>query len=164
MSPRKDGRQAPDDSIPTPEPDSGNPRILPLLPLRDTVILPGHVVPLPVGRPRSVAALAEAARKQNDLLLVAQKDPSVEMPGPEDLYGVGTIAAILKMEKQPDGSIRVLVESRARARILGHLTTGIDACMKVRCELMPDEFASPVELEAIVRPVRALLENYVRLN
>ena len=91
--------------------------ILPLLPLRDVVVFPHMVIPLFVGRPKSIKALEAAMEEGKNVVLVAQKSAANDEPTPEDLYEVGTVASILQMLKLPDGTVKVLVEGVHRARI-----------------------------------------------
>ena len=101
----------------------------PLLPLRDIVVFPGMVVPIFVGRERSVAALEAAMEGDKDIFLLAQLDPSCEEPGGSDLYDVGVIAQILQMLKMPDGTVRVLVEGGANInRIICKLSDVLHVC------------------------------------
>ncbi len=90
---------------------------LPLLPLRDVVVFPHMVIPLFVGRPKSIKALETAMEAGKSILLVAQKSAAKDEPGAEDMYDTGTIANILQMLKLPDGTVKVLVEGMQRARI-----------------------------------------------
>src|SRR5699024_9475676 len=96
---------------------STEPMELPLLPLRDVVVFPHMVIPLFVGRPRSIKALEEAMEGGNNIMLVAQKAASKDEPSAEDLYEIGCAASILQMLKLPDGTVKVLVEGVQRARI-----------------------------------------------
>src|SRR5690625_1671537 len=96
---------------------SKEPIELPLLPLRDVVVFPHMVIPLFVGRPRSIKALELAMENGNTILLVAQKTASKEDPTPDDMYEIGCAASILQMLKLPDGTVKVLVEGVERARI-----------------------------------------------
>ena len=89
----------------------------PLLPLRDIVVFPGMVVPLFVGRDKSVAALEAAMAASKDIVLLAQLDPACDDPEGDDLYDVGVIAQVLQLLKLPDGTVRVLVEGTTRARL-----------------------------------------------
>ncbi|MEZ5694657.1 MAG: LON peptidase substrate-binding domain-containing protein, partial [Altererythrobacter sp.] len=89
----------------------------PLLPLRDIVVFPDMVVPLFVGRDKSVAALEAAMEGNKDIFLLAQLDPGCDDPEADDLYDVGVVAQVLQMLKLPDGTVRVLVEGQARARL-----------------------------------------------
>ena len=88
-----------------------------LLPLRDVIIFPHMVVPLFVGREKSIAALEEAAKNNNELFLVTQKDASVLNPDREDIYNVGTVVNIIQMLRLPDNTVKVLIEGKYRARI-----------------------------------------------
>ncbi|MDG4866502.1 endopeptidase La [Guyparkeria sp. 1SP6A2] len=141
----------------------GSPRQVDVLPLRDVVVYPHMVIPLFVGRPKSVAALDEAVKGSKQLLLVAQKDAEKDDPGIEDLHAVGTLASILQLHKLPDGTIKVLVEGIERVELQsvhdldGHLTAEVHAI-----EAKPVSDEREIELEA-----RALLnqfESYVKLN
>ena len=96
---------------------------LPLLPLRDVVVFPHMVIPLFVGRPKSIKALETAMEAGKSIVLVAQKSAAKDDPGPEDLYGIGSIANILQMLKLPDGTVKVLVEGSQRARICTRSST-----------------------------------------
>src|SRR5690606_39209189 len=89
----------------------------PLLPLRDIVVFPGQVVPLFVGRDKSVAALEAAMTGEKDIFLVTQLEQNIDDPTRDDLYDVGVIAQVLQLLKLPDGTVRVLVEGQARARL-----------------------------------------------
>ena len=93
------------------------PDLLPVLPLKDVVLFPFVIVPLSVSREKSIAAVDAALAEQRILLLLAQKDPSVEEPGPADLYETGTAAAVMRMLKLPDGRIRLLVQGLSRVKI-----------------------------------------------
>src|SRR5512142_525481 len=90
---------------------------LPLLPLRDVVVFPHMVIPLFVGRPKSIKALETAMEAGKSILLVAQKSAAKDEPGPEDMYAIGCVSNILQMLKLPDGTVKVLVEGGTRARI-----------------------------------------------
>src|SRR5512136_1918429 len=91
---------------------------LPLLPLRDVVVFPHMVIPLFVGRPKSIKALDVAMESGKHILLAAQKSTAKDEPGVEDLYNIGSVATILQMLKLPDGTVKVLVEGTQRARIV----------------------------------------------
>ena len=97
---------------------------IPVLPLRDVVVFPYMVMPLFVGRPRSIHSLDEAMNHGKQLLLVSQKQPELEEPGVDDLYDVGTIANIIQLLKLPDGTVKVLVEGQQRAQIYQLEDTG----------------------------------------
>ncbi|MGL5986608.1 MAG: LON peptidase substrate-binding domain-containing protein, partial [Burkholderiales bacterium] len=91
---------------------------LPLLPLRDVVVFPHMVIPLFVGRPKSIKALEAAMEAGKQILLLAQKSAAKDEPSPDDLYDVGTVATVLQMLKLPDGTVKVLVEGTQRAEVL----------------------------------------------
>ena len=93
------------------------PDILPVLPLKDVVVFPFIILPLSVSREKSINAVDAALAEQRIIMLVAQRDAQNETPHPEDLYPVGTVAAIMRMLKLPDGRIRLLVQGLSRARI-----------------------------------------------
>src|SRR5437879_9508037 len=94
------------------------PETLPVLPPKGTVVLPFMVVPLGVGRPKSLAALEAALASDRALLLVAQKEDDLEDPGPDDLYGMGTVCKILQVGKQADGTVQVVVEGVVRGAVV----------------------------------------------
>jgi ATP-dependent Lon protease len=135
---------------------------LPLLPLRDVVVFPHMVIPLFVGRPKSIKALEAAMESGKSVLLVAQKTAAKDEPEVEDLYTVGCIAKILQMLKLPDGTVKVLVEGTQRADV-SHVEDSLEYFM---CEAMPhDSVTSDVpEIEALRRAVVSQFDQYVKLN
>ncbi len=135
---------------------------LPLLPLRDVVVYPHMVIPLFVGREKSIAALERAMADDKQVFLVAQKQPSVDEPGTEDLYQVGSIAQILQILKLPDGTVKVLVEGKQRARV-GDIE---EADGYFQAVATPVELVSPEhrESEALVKTLISGFENYVNLS
>ena len=98
------------------EPNSGPVRV-PLLPLRDIIVFPHMVVPLFVGRQRSIKALEEATQKQSLIFLSSQKDAKTNDPTEEDIYKIGTLGSVVQMLKLPDGTVKVLIEGKRRARV-----------------------------------------------
>ncbi|WP_207061944.1 endopeptidase La [Motiliproteus sp. SC1-56] len=134
---------------------------LPLLPLRDVVVYPHMVIPLFVGREKSIQALEKAMEGDKEILLVAQKNASVDEPGAEDVFEVGTVANILQLLKLPDGTVKVLVEGGYRARI-GELAEGEDGWVAVCEELAVTELGE--EGEVFTRTVLSQFEQYVQLN
>jgi ATP-dependent Lon protease len=135
---------------------------LPLLPLRDVVVFPHMVIPLFVGRPKSIKALESSMEDGKSILLVAQRSAAKDEPGPEDLYQIGCIANILQMLKLPDGTVKVLVEGTQRARI----DRVKDQRALFVAELSPIK-GDPVgshEIEAMRRAVLAQFDQYVKLN
>ncbi|MEX0799337.1 MAG: endopeptidase La [Bacteriovoracaceae bacterium] len=141
---------------------SSNTKNYPLLPLRDVIIFPHMVVPLFVGREKSIAALEKAAKNGNELFLVTQKDASVLNPEREDVYDIGTVVSIIQMLRLPDNTVKVLIEGKHRASIKDFecKTEGYFADV----EQCADEQMNEVELEAIVRSVKNIFESYVKLN
>jgi ATP-dependent Lon protease len=135
---------------------------LPLLPLRDVVVFPHMVIPLFVGRPRSIRALEVAMEAGKSIMLVAQKSAGKDDPSPEDVYEIGCVAGILQMLKLPDGTVKVLVEGAQRARI----TAIEDAESHFTCEVVPIEpdLMQGSETEALRRAIVAQFEQYVKLN
>jgi len=135
---------------------------LPLLPLRDVVVFPHMVIPLFVGRPRSIKALELAMEAGNNIMLVAQKSAGKDDPTPEDLYDIGCAASILQMLKLPDGTVKVLVEGLQRARIQ-HVS---DADTHFMANIVPIVLDADQnsESEALRRTAVAQFEQYVKLN
>jgi len=135
---------------------------LPLLPLRDVVVFPHMVIPLFVGRPRSIRALEAAMEGGKNIMLAAQKSASKDDPTPEDVYEIGCLATILQMLKLPDGTVKVLVEGTQRARVLSIE----DAESHFSSDVMPvlPEEVSGSEVEALRRAIVGQFEAYVKLN
>ncbi|MBA3903432.1 MAG: endopeptidase La [Rhodocyclaceae bacterium] len=135
---------------------------LPLLPLRDVVVFPHMVIPLFVGRPKSIKALETAMEAGKSILLVAQKSAAKDEPGPEDMYDIGCIANILQMLKLPDGTVKVLVEGGQRARV--------ERITDQRVMFVADVVPVPIqdkathEIEAMRRAIIAQFDQYVKLN
>ena len=140
------------------------PSELPVLPLRDIVIYPFMIVPLFVSREKSIRAVDEALAENRMILLASQKDLDKEEPTAEDLYAVGTAAVIMRMLKLPDGRIRILVQGLARAQIESVDATGeyLRSKVSVMQELLPPERS--LEVEALVRNVRASMEKAINLG
>jgi len=133
-----------------------------LLPLRDVIIFPHMVVPLFVGREKSIAALEEAAKNNNELFLVTQKDASVLNPDREDIYNVGTVVNIIQMLRLPDNTVKVLIEGKYRARIDNFEANAEGYWATVeKCVSQTD---SAVNLEATMRSIKSIFEQYVKLN
>ncbi len=145
-------------SLPLYTPDNG---LLPVLPLRDVVVYPHLVIPLFVGRAKSVKALEIASEGNKQILLVAQKSANKDEPDADDLYEVGTIATVLQMLKLPDGTVKVLVEGVQRAKVTGFIET--EACFAAHAELIA-ESVSDIEIQALMRTVFAQFDQYVKLN
>src|SRR3984885_5564227 len=135
---------------------------VPLLPLRDVIIFPHMVVPLFVGREKSINALEECVNKKLDLFLVAQRQATTVSPGEKDIFSVGTLGTILQILRLPDNTVKVLIEGKRRARIIEYSET--DRMIEAEVEELADVVESTVELEALVRSLKATFENYVKLN
>lgn len=136
--------------------------VLPLLPLRDIVIFPYMVVPLLVGRERSVKALDEAMLNDKVILLSAQKNIKQDEPDIDDIYQVGTVATVMQMLKLPEGSFKVLVEGKMRVRIKKVLSS--EGFYKVEIEPLGLQTRKTLEVEALMRAVKDQFEEYVKLN
>jgi ATP-dependent Lon protease len=136
--------------------------LLPLLPLRDIVVFPGMVVPLFVGREKSVAALESAMTGSKDIFLLAQLDPGCDDPDADDLYDVGVIATVLQLLKLPDGTVRVLVEGKSRATLVG---LGPDGGMTVaQVNAVESLGAAGSDVAAMMRSVVEQFGEYAKLN
>jgi len=140
------------------------PEVLPVLPLRDIVIFPFMIVPLYVSRDRSIKAVDQALADNRMILLVAQKRQDDEDPGPEDVYPVGTVALIMRMLKLPDGRIRVLVQGIGRARIQSFEEGHPHLQARVEPVVEPEVKDKGLEVEALMRNVKAALEKSANLG
>lgn len=135
---------------------------IPLLPLRDILVFPSTVVPLFVGREKSIQALEQAMAANKEILLAAQIKAKTNEPSPDDIYRVGTVSTILQLLRLPDGTVKVLVEGQRRARISDFIQT--EEFFFVEAEELPETSSSGVENEALLRTVKMSFDNYVRLN
>ncbi len=140
----------------------GSGDVYPLLPLRDIVVFPHMIVPLFVGREKSILALEEVMNKDHHILLFTQKNAGDDDPTPEGLYETGALAKVLHMLKLPDGTVKVLVEGVSRARIVQF--TDKSEYNEAYSEIIANEEDDPIEVEAVARSVVAEFENYVKLN
>jgi len=138
------------------------PEEVPILPTRGAVIYPYLVVPLFVGRPRSVEALEAAMREDHRIALVAQRNVDVDDPGPDDVYQVGTLAEVVQLLRLPDGTIRVMIEGFERVKITGYPHT--DPYLRARIEALPEIQEPGIETEALVRNVVAQFERLINLG
>ncbi|MGD8341350.1 MAG: endopeptidase La, partial [Gammaproteobacteria bacterium] len=137
-------------------------RRLPVLPLRDVVVYPHMVIPLFVGREKSVVALDSAMASGKEILLVAQTQADVDEPEASDLHEIGTLATILQLLKLPDGTVKVLVEGAERARLTD---LEIDECFTAGCEPLAEvEDSDDKEMDVLSRSVISRFEQYVKLN
>ncbi len=146
-------------TLPSFTPDTG---FLPLLPLRDVVVYPHLVIPLFVGRAKSVKALEIASEGNKQIFLVAQKSANKDEPEASDLYDVGTIASVLQMLKLPDGTVKVLVEGVSRAKLAEFQDT--DDCFTAKAEVIVDDPEDDHEIQALMRTVFTQFDQYVKLN
>ena len=137
-------------------------QIFPVLPLRDIVVFPHMIVPLFVGREKSIHALEEVMRDDKQILLVTQKSAGNDDPGPDDIYRVGTVSSVLQLLKLPDGTVKVLVEGNARAEIEGFLDN--EKFFQVHGKLLPEAPVDSRETDALARAVVGQFEQYVKLN
>jgi ATP-dependent Lon protease len=138
------------------------PAIFPVLPLRDIVVFPHKIVPLFVGREKSVRALEDVGLEERQILLVTQKNPTQDEPGENDIYRIGTLASVVQLLKLPDQTVRVLVEGKQRARIKRFIPNG--NFFQVEAEILPDLVTDDGEIEALARTASAQFDNYVKLN
>jgi ATP-dependent Lon protease len=134
----------------------------PVLPLRDIVVFPHMIVPLFVGRDKSVRALEDVMQDDKQILLVAQKNAGQDDPTPEDIHEVGTIGTVLQLLKLPDGTVKVLVEGSKRARIVAFSDN--EDFFQAEAEIIEEEIEDPKELEALSRSVISQFEQYIKLN
>ena len=137
-------------------------KVYPVLPLRDIVVFPSMIVPLFVGREKSVRALEEVMREDKHILVVTQKNAQEDDPQPDGIYEIGTIASVLQLLKLPDGTVKVLVEGLNRAKIENYVQT--ENYFEAQAEVLPVEGHDAVEAEALARSAVNEFENYVKLN
>lgn len=135
---------------------------IPILPLRDVVVYPHMVIPLFVGREKSIQALEAAMDNGKQILLVAQKSAAKDEPAQEDLYEIGTVSSILQLLKLPDGTVKVLVEGNKRARIINYL--GQEEYFTAQIKELDDEVVDERESEVLVRSLTTQFDQYVKLN
>jgi len=141
---------------------SGSQTRVPLLPLRDIIVFPHMVVPLFVGRQRSIKALEDATQKQSLIFLASQKDAKTNEPSEDDIYRIGTLGTVVQMLKLPDGTVKVLIEGKKRAKIL-RFANNSDFFL-VEVEELSDIVERSTEVEALTREVHTTFENYVKLK
>ncbi|ACK51831.1 ATP-dependent protease La [Methylocella silvestris BL2] len=134
----------------------------PVLPLRDIVVFPHMIVPLFVGREKSIRALEEVMKGDSLILLATQMNASDDDPAPKAIFATGTLASVLQLLKLPDGTVKVLVEGQVRAKVQGYTRT--DDFYEADAEVIDDEPVDKVEVEALARSVVSEFEGYVKLN
>jgi ATP-dependent Lon protease len=150
---KKDGRDGP---------SGGTTMRIPLLPLRDIIVFPHMVVPLFVGRQKSIKALEEAMNKQKFILLAAQREAKTNEPAEEDIYRVGTLGSVVQLLRLPDGTVKVLVEGKKRARVIRYLDQA--EFFLVEAEEIEETCSKTTEIEALTRSINSTFEHYVKLN
>ena len=134
----------------------------PVLPLRDIVVFPHMIVPLFVGREKSIRALEEVVKTDRHILLATQMNAADDDPETSAIHEIGAIASVLQLLKLPDGTVKVLVEGAGRARVRSYLRT--DEFYEATAEVLGDEAGDKVEAEALARSVVTEFESYVKLN
>src|SRR6187397_1227503 len=147
---------------PRPQLQPGETRAYPVLPLRDIVVFPHMIVPLFVGREKSIKALEEVMRSDTFILLATQKNASDDDPATNSIFEVGTLASVLQLLKLPDGTVKVLVEGAQRGKVLKY--TDRSDYYEASAVVLEDTVGDPVEAEALARSVVTEFENYVKLN
>ena len=135
---------------------------VPVLPLREVIVFPHMVVPLFVGREKSIHALEECVEKKKELFLVAQKSATTVNPGEKDIFQIGTLGTILQILRLPDNTVKVLIEGKRRAKML-RFTDG-EQMIEADVEVVQEMSEKGVESEALVRSIKSTFENYVKLN
>jgi ATP-dependent Lon protease len=140
----------------------GSTDVYPVLPLRDIVVFPHMIVPLFVGREKSILALEEVMKADKPILLATQQNAADDDPSTEAIFATGTLARVLQLLKLPDGTVKVLVEGATRARILRYVRT--QGYYEAEAEAIADAPIDPIEAEALSRSVLSEFENYVKLN
>ena len=135
------------------------PQVLPILPLRNTVVFPQQIIPISVGREKSIKLIEEALSDNKLITLVAQRDGKVEDPRPEDLFRWGTVTSVMKVFKMPDGTQSVMVQGLSRAQVLDY--TQVDPFFKALVQPQPEKKVAGVSIEALLGNIRSLFEKIV---
>lgn len=135
------------------------PQVLPILPLRNTVVFPQQIIPISVGREKSIKLIEEALSDNKLITLVAQRDGKVEDPRPEDLFRWGTVTSVMKVFKMPDGTQSVMVQGLSRAQLLDY--TQVDPFLKALVQAQPEKKVEGVSIEALIGNIRSLFEQIV---
>jgi len=135
------------------------PQVLPILPLRNTVVFPQQIIPISVGREKSIKLIEEALSDNKLITLVAQRDGKVEDPRPEDLFRWGTVTSVMKVFKMPDGTQSVMVQGLSRAQLLDY--TQVDPFFKALVQAQPEKKVEGVSIEALIGNIRSLFEKIV---
>src|SRR5690606_1879581 len=158
---KKDIRAMTTSNKPRPPLIAGETKAYPVLPLRDIVVFPHMIVPLFVGREKSIKALEEVMRSDTFILLATQKNASDDDPSTDSIYTVGTLASVLQLLKLPDGTVKVLVEGAARAAVQKYSERS--DYYEADAVVIADDMGDRVEAEAMARSVVTEFENYVKL-
>ena len=138
------------------------PEVLPVLPLRNIVVFPNMIVPLFVGREKSIRALEDVMATDKEILLLAQKDGDVNDPTAQDMHSIGTIGTVLQMLKLPDGTVKVLVEGNRRAKIIGYLEN--ESFFEASAAVLSEQLGDENEMKVLMRSVIKQFDGYVKLN
>ena len=146
------------------DPDTPIPDILPLMPVRDVVVFTDMVLPLFVGREKSLRAVQEAIAKEGYLLLATQKDPGIENPNTDEIFSTGTVGRVLRMLKLPDGNIKILIQGCAKAKIVKYTRKRSLYRVKLEMIIEPTVDAISLEIEALMRNVREHCEKILVLR
>ena len=146
----------------TDTPENPTLKQVPLLPLRDIIVFPHMVVPLFVGRERSIAALEQAMSGDKEIMLSAQRKAKTNNPQPGEIFDIGTLATIIQLLRLPDGTVKVLVEGNQRMRVVEYVEQ--DEYFLVQAELQEQELEVSVEAQALMRSLKSTFEIYVKLN
>jgi ATP-dependent Lon protease len=145
-----------------PQVEPGSVGTYPVLPLRDIVVFPHMIVPLFVGREKSIKALEEVVKGEKPILLATQRNAADDDPATEAIYAIGTLASVLQLLKLPDGTVKVLVEGAGRARVQKYVRS--DDFYEAEAVALADDLPSRIEAEALARSVVSEFESYVKLN
>jgi ATP-dependent Lon protease len=151
-----------DQELKVPEKGENGGQMAPVLPLRDIVVFPHMIVPLFVGREKSVRALEEVMNDEKQILLLTQKNATEDDPTPDGLHKIGTLATVLQLLKLPDQTVRVLVEGKARAKVTGFAPR--TDFFQATIEKIPENIGEARETEALIRTVKTNFEQYIKLN
>lgn len=144
------------------KPEVGAIETVPVLPLRDIVVFPHMIVPLFVGREKSIRALEDVMKNDRFILLATQLNATDDDPAEDQIYKVGALASVLQLLKLPDGTVKVLVEGLTRARRVKSVAN--ESYLEAEVEVMGDDLSDPIETEALARSVATEFENYAKLN
>ena len=139
------------------------PTVLPMLPVRDVVVFPSMVLPIAVGREKSIRALEEAMTSERFIFVATQKNLQIEDPSPDDIYSIGSVCEVLQMLKMPDGTLKILIECVARAEWTEFKLTD-KGYVEVGLNIFDEHIEKTPEVEAVMRRIVALFEQYVKLN